>query len=865
MIVLDEILKWSLARPAWQRDALRRLVEKGNLDEGDINSLAEICKATHGLAEIQCGVPLAAEHLPNRSAAQGAVTLESVFHREGVNALAQDQTLTFGPNLTIVYGDNGAGKSSYTRILKMACRARGREQILGNVVSGVRPTDQIVSIKYRVQGESGVKEWGGQADDNHIARVSVFDTQSASIYLKEKTDVAFRPYGLDIFDKLVQASKAIRARLEEEQRNLSRSTVSSLLPSVPEGTVVAKFLNGLSARTKTEQVKALATLSEEENAKLSLLEKSLLDLQTTDPEKLIRQLKLQHLRLQDLSLHVSRVNDVLSDGSVSAALEARKKWKRKRNEADILRSAAFPAGLLPGTGSDFWKGLWKAASLFSQEEVYPGQPFPVVGETVRCVLCQQGLNHEASLRLRKFGVFVLSKTERELHEAYERYENHRKVISELVVRPDAVQNTIKDLRIENEGLANRISTAFDAADARQQAIMEALDTDSDLEPHDLVLASIIPEISAYAIQFDNRVKALSVNSNAEKRNQINAEVQELRARVLLAQYQNEVIQEIDRKAQIAAYELCKNDTNTKAITRKSSEVTQEVVSHKLKNTFQEELQGLSFRHVEVELQEAGGSEGMLFHKLVLKRAPNVDLPKIISEGEQRCLSIAAFLAELSTASDQSGIVFDDPVSSLDYRWRERVAFRLVGIAKTRQVVVFTHDVVFLLRLKQFAEELQVEQHDQHIRQLPAGAGVCVEELTWVAMPVKKKIGYLKNKHKAAAKIARDGDEEGYEKEAKYIYGLLREAWERALEEVLLCKIVERYRPSVQTQQIQKLSDITDEDCRYVVTVMTKCSRWLRGHDQAAADRAPIPEADELKHDIEALDSWVKTINRRRGY
>jgi wobble nucleotide-excising tRNase len=48
----------------------------------------------------------------------------------------------------------------------------------------------------------------------------------------------------------------------------------------------------------------------------------------------------------------------------------------------------------------------------------------------------------------------------------------------------------------------------------------------------------------------------------------------------------------------------------------------------------------------------------------------------VSEGEQRCLCIAAFFAELSTADDPSGIVFDDPVSSLDYKWREGVARRL---------------------------------------------------------------------------------------------------------------------------------------------------------------------------------------------
>ena len=49
-----------------------------------------------------------------------------------------------------------------------------------------------------------------------------------------------------------------------------------------------------------------------------------------------------------------------------------------------------------------------------------------------------------------------------------------------------------------------------------------------------------------------------------------------------------------------------------------------------------------------ELTEVGGEFGNLFHKLLLKRAPGVELSRVVSEGEARCLSIAAFFAELST-------------------------------------------------------------------------------------------------------------------------------------------------------------------------------------------------------------------------
>lgn len=864
MTVLDEILIWSKDRSAWQRDALRRLVEKADLTEDDISELTEICKGQFGLAEPQAGDPLDTTHLPNKGAALGAVSLDSIFHHEGVNALAQDQTLKFGPRLTVVYGDNGAGKTGYIRILKSACRARGREHILGNVTSGATPHRPVVAIRYRVGDEPATREWAGQGDDDFISRVSVFDTQSASVYLTEKTDVAFRPFGLDLFDKLVQACKAVRTRLEIEQRALGASTISTLLPQVPEGTAVAKLLGNVTVLTKSETVKSLATLSDEDQAKLALLEKSLLDLQASDPAKLAQQLKLRAARVLSLSQSAARVEAALSDEAIATIFDARVAWRRKKDEADRLRAASFPAGLLAGTGSDRWKALWQAASTFSEGTAYPGQSFPVVGDAAQCVLCQQNLDHEASHRLEQFASFVASATERELREAHGAFSRQQKSVNELAVRTEATQEIIKDLRIENEALADQIEAALASLEERRKAVASALETDTDLPQTCLAPATIQKEVAALHAQLEERVRTLGGDAAAERRRQLTAEAQELRARVVLGKYEQAVLSEIDRKKRIAAYEQCLTDTRTQTITQKSSAVTRTVVTQRLKNSFQTELQGLAFRHVEVELKEVGGAEGVLYHKLVLSRAPGVDLPKVVSEGEQRCLSIAAFFAELSTADDPSGIVFDDPVSSLDYRWREGVALRLVEAAKTRQVIVFTHDVVFLLWLKQFAVEQQVQQLDQHIRQLAAGSGVCADELPWVAMPIKAKIGHLKKELQDADKLHRDGHQDAYEKEAKNLYGLLREAWERALEEVLLCKIVERYRPGVQTQQIAKIADVTEEDCRLVESAMTKCSRWLRGHDQAAAARAPVPGPDELKADIEALESWVKAVNKRRG-
>ena len=110
MSVLNEILEWSKNRPLWQQDALRRLILKGELSEEDILDLGEICKGAYGLSDRQDVLPLTIDHMPVVDKASNQAILHSIFHHRGVNALAEKQTLSFSPHLTVVYGDNAAGK-----------------------------------------------------------------------------------------------------------------------------------------------------------------------------------------------------------------------------------------------------------------------------------------------------------------------------------------------------------------------------------------------------------------------------------------------------------------------------------------------------------------------------------------------------------------------------------------------------------------------------------------------------------------------------------------------------------------------------------------------------------------------------------
>ena len=46
--------------------------------------------------------------------------------------------------------------------------------------------------------------------------------------------------------------------------------------------------------------------------------------------------------------------------------------------------------------------------------------------------------------------------------------------------------------------------------------------------------------------------------------------------------------------------------------------------------------------------------------------------------------------------------------------------------------------------------------------------------------------------------------------------------------------------------------------------MTKCSKLIPAHDHAPTAKHDVPEPKEIRQDIKELDTWAKSIRKRRG-
>lgn len=409
--VLEAVLEWSSDRPAWQRDALRRIISKGKLDDDDFKELVHLCKVARGAkAGDLKAVPLEKAHLPANPGQGAAVTLISVADVSGANNLAPGQTLAFeSRGLTVIYGDNGAGKSGYARILKRACRARYAGKIEANVYDDQAPKIASASITFGVGGaEQPVARWQDSPQPHaQLSAVSVFDSECASVHLRDKNEVAFRPFGLDVPDELANACQVVKDALAAEQKQLERARNPIFAaPPWKATTAVGKALAGLTADTDRKKVETAATLSPEESARLERLRDDL----AKNPAKAAAEQTLKADNFKRVIAAVKAADAGSTDEALVSVSKAANEARAKREAARLASKTAFGDEAVAGVGGEVWRTLWESARRFSTETAYPGNPFPPTDREAHCVLCLQPLEQEALERMARFDQFVQQDT-----------------------------------------------------------------------------------------------------------------------------------------------------------------------------------------------------------------------------------------------------------------------------------------------------------------------------------------------------------------------------------------------------------------------------------------------------------------------
>jgi len=872
MQILQDIINWVEDKPKFWQVAIENLIRNNQLTDLDLSNLKEICKVENGLSELEykdVDFDSLREYANNSSSTRN-VTLTKILNIENINALTQTNFLEFNPKgLTVIYGDNGSGKSSYVSILKHVCNTRGQKPTINDNLYDPesRGKDKKAEVEYTFDGNNfqSVKLNNTDVSDSTLKSVDVFDSFSANHYIAGEDEIAFIPQGLSIVEKFATCLKQIESELDNEIQTVNLSKFNFTILQTDENTNANAFLSRLNSETTLNELRGQSQYSIIKADRIVKLKEIIFKLKATDP-------KTKHKNNQD---KINRFNilknkfELLENSLFGESLENIKQILNNYViNAETLKATsdkAFSDLPIKEIGNDSWKQLWESARKFYNESVQ-NESFPNTGEDSTCPLCLQVLNVEAKQRFSNFEEFVKQDVQQEYDRGLRKYND---IVSKLMalsfdftdqeptikeleeIYPDFIEHQksyIEVLSTQKDSLINQLS---------DRKIVEEFITPKLEDSTKSLIEDIINSLMAENIK-------LKEQTIEEELKPLEKELLELKNEKIIYDFKPKIAREIFRQKKIKLLNQCVSKCNTRTITTFSNHLTTTYITQSLQQNFKGELDKFGFRNIKIEA-ETKGVRGKQYHFLRLNEANanNINLKDILSEGEHRCIALATFLSELSISEHKSAIIFDDPVCSLDHKWRNRIAKRIVEESNNRQVIVFTHDITFLLMIQEHSEMLESELHIKSLTRRKFETGIIANNPPWDALPVGKRIGILKNDHQIIEKIERTETEEIYKERIKQLYGKLRETWERFVEEVFLNGTIQRFGREIQTQRLKKIVDLTIEDYNYVDENMSRCSTYFWGHDSSGSLIEELPDSSEFLADVKILEDYSKTIKDRR--
>jgi hypothetical protein len=297
---------------------------------------------------------------------------------------------------------------------------------------------------------------------------------------------------------------------------------------------------------------------------------------------------------------------------------------------------------------------------------------------------------------------------------------------------------------------------------------------------------------------------------------------------------------------------------TNKITATQRRLAASLVTDRLGTSLDNELKNLRCDHFPAGLEPTAAMGEM---QVELRLAGAYGAPRvseIASEGEQRAVALAFFLAEVASGDGDGGIVVDDPVSSLDDDRREYIAQRLFRESRERQVIVFTHDLPFMLDLVDGATETGDAPLIEMVWRLGDQVGRVDDHPPFKAMNLRDRVSVLTTQvQEWDRQLAPRDFDEAWHRVCDF-YSRMRIAWERAVEERLFRGVVQRFQREVKTLKLDEVA-ITPELVEAVKAGMTRCSFFV--HDEPPATISGVPGRTELARDIEVLRDFEK---RTRG-
>ncbi|MEX1078017.1 MAG: hypothetical protein WED09_02785 [Homoserinimonas sp.] len=850
----EELASWLNDRPQWVRTLAATLIVNGVIDQAAVNTLA---------AELVSKKPLGTTKnfvvtdFPSTVSTGSRVGLVGINDLENVNALEKGSALSFGvTGLTVIYGDNGSGKSGFARLVKEVVGARHHQSILPNAFDPAAAKNQSATISYQVDGVARSLAWPA-AKDADLSQIHFFDEACGDHYLVNDTELSYRPSALGFLDELIEATDRLRAAIDTE---LAKHTgLGYQVPGLNEGTASSVFIESFSADTTDVNIDAAVDLPVDAESLLATSIQEEGRLRATSPLEETARLKAVVTALHAVADHLDSIGPVLGPDAAVAIQTQVETARSSRAAADLASKENFTDEPLDGVGSATWRALWDAAEAYSVGDAYHDHDFPFVEPGAKCPLCQQTLELDASQRLTRFKTFVHDETATRARVAEKAAEGSITALKYFEVVTVSISNFLVSIEAEDPDLAVALRSALEVAGAAKTRIGERLRDESTEPPISLDLPDA-DQLRTSAVAFRQKASAIDSTQFAEQLKNVTTQKQGLADRIELAKHATALKAEGARLRSVRDITALRGGITTQPMTRQSTALTRTHVNDRVNDRFARETDRLGLDHV--KLDDKGGGKGKLRHKPALLGASlsTKSVRDVLSEGEQTALGLAGLLTEVNFDASGSALVLDDPITSLDHGRREKVARRLAVLAGERQVIVFTHDLTFLGDLIRAADEEDVALQERSI--IKDGKGIpghVLDTHPWKARDAKKRLGDLREVLAKLKKGQSDLPPDEHGRRVQLWAGMLSETWERVVRNDIVGKVVERGTTEVRPKMVKLLARITEEDNTDFQSGYSQVSKWAPRHDKSEEVNFVVPSIDELEAELKRLEDWHKRI------
>lgn len=182
---------WFEKATRWQKDLFVQIWNGGMTEDEIFTRMIKLITQEH-IEENHCvaAVTTFPSDITFRNAVGNRVMLTQISNIKGIGALEPREPLSFGDGLTIVYGQNGCGKSSYVRILKALANPQHADAVFGNVYRKSKENPEATAT-FTIDGVHQNVVWNKASKKKYP--VQIYDTLEADRFVNRENEVVYEP------------------------------------------------------------------------------------------------------------------------------------------------------------------------------------------------------------------------------------------------------------------------------------------------------------------------------------------------------------------------------------------------------------------------------------------------------------------------------------------------------------------------------------------------------------------------------------------------------------------------------------------------------------------------------------------------